>query len=122
MLDEHIKYIKMLRRAEAEAYKSLPSKLLPSSSAKQDLLIDDCSFSAPDGKILCDNGQIHLVYGRKYGLIGKNGAGKTTLLRALAKRMYIIYHITYVYITSPMYIIYHITYVYIYRIFHVSLK
>ena len=64
----------------------MPSKLLPSSSAKRDLLIDDCSFSAPDGKVLCDNGQIHLVYGRKYGLIGKNGAGKTTLLRAMAKR------------------------------------
>ena len=62
----------------------MPSKLL-SSSAKRDLLIDDCS-QALDGKVLCANGQIHLVYGRKYGLIGKNGAGKTTLLRAMAKR------------------------------------
>lgn len=36
------------------------------------------------GKCLLDGADLKLVYGRKYGLIGRNGIGKTTLLKHMA--------------------------------------
>jgi ATP-binding cassette subfamily F protein 3 len=36
------------------------------------------------GKILLEEADLRLVYGRKYGLIGRNGIGKTTLLKHMA--------------------------------------
>ncbi|KAJ1732593.1 ATP-binding cassette, regulator of translational elongation [Coemansia biformis] len=43
----------------------------------------DISFS---GKRILTNANLHLVYGRRYGLIGRNGIGKSTLLRNIAYR------------------------------------
>jgi ATP-binding cassette, subfamily F, member 3 len=36
------------------------------------------------GKLLLENADLRLVFGRRYGLVGKNGVGKTTLLRHMA--------------------------------------
>lgn len=36
------------------------------------------------GKLLLENAALRLVYGRRYGLVGRNGIGKTTLLRHMA--------------------------------------
>ncbi len=36
------------------------------------------------GQILLENAHLKLVFGRRYGLIGRNGIGKTTLLRHMA--------------------------------------
>lgn len=36
------------------------------------------------GRILLENADLRLVYGRRYGLIGRNGIGKTTLLKHMA--------------------------------------
>jgi len=36
-------------------------------------------------RVLIKGADINMVYGRRYGLIGRNGIGKTTLLRTLAK-------------------------------------
>ncbi|KAJ3424727.1 atp-binding cassette sub-family f member [Anaeramoeba flamelloides] len=38
------------------------------------------------GNILLRDGEFKIVYGRRYGLIGRNGVGKTTLLRYIARR------------------------------------
>uniref|UniRef100_A0A6B2KZ86 ABC transporter domain-containing protein n=1 Tax=Arcella intermedia TaxID=1963864 RepID=A0A6B2KZ86_9EUKA len=38
------------------------------------------------GKLLLSNATLNLVYGRKYGLVGRNGIGKTTLMRQLSLR------------------------------------
>ncbi|KAJ2341433.1 ATP-binding cassette, regulator of translational elongation, partial [Coemansia sp. RSA 2671] len=38
------------------------------------------------GKRILTNSNVHLVYGRRYGLIGRNGIGKSTLLRNIAHR------------------------------------
>ncbi|KAJ2612067.1 ATP-binding cassette, regulator of translational elongation [Coemansia sp. RSA 1365] len=43
----------------------------------------DISFS---GKRILTNANVHLIYGRRYGLIGRNGIGKSTLLRNIAYR------------------------------------
>lgn len=37
------------------------------------------------GQLLLEGADLRLVYGRRYGLIGKNGVGKTTLLKAMAR-------------------------------------
>ncbi|KAJ3219030.1 hypothetical protein HDU67_003020 [Dinochytrium kinnereticum] len=36
------------------------------------------------GKPIVKNADLHMTYGRRYGLVGKNGIGKSTLLRAIA--------------------------------------
>ncbi|KAJ3095632.1 hypothetical protein HDU97_006759 [Phlyctochytrium planicorne] len=36
------------------------------------------------GKKIVTNADLHMAYGRRYGLVGKNGIGKSTLLRAIA--------------------------------------
>jgi ATP-binding cassette subfamily F protein 3 len=36
------------------------------------------------GNLLLENADLRLVYGRRYGLIGRNGIGKTTLLKHMA--------------------------------------
>jgi ATP-binding cassette subfamily F protein 3 len=36
------------------------------------------------GNLLLENADLKIVFGRKYGLIGKNGIGKTTLLKHMA--------------------------------------
>ncbi|OMJ20084.1 putative ABC transporter ATP-binding protein [Smittium culicis] len=38
------------------------------------------------GKKILTNSELKLIFGRRYGLIGKNGVGKSTLLRNISKR------------------------------------
>eukprot|EP01134_Creolimax_fragrantissima_P002013 CFRG2013T1 len=38
------------------------------------------------GKVILQNAEVTLAYGRHYGLVGRNGIGKTTLLKAIAHR------------------------------------
>ncbi|CCH46823.1 ABC transporter ATP-binding protein ARB1 [Wickerhamomyces ciferrii] len=40
------------------------------------------------GKVLIQDSELELNYGRRYGLLGENGCGKSTLLNALAAREY----------------------------------
>lgn len=40
------------------------------------------------GKVLIQDSDLELNYGRRYGLLGANGCGKSTFLRALASREY----------------------------------
>ncbi len=71
---------------EEQAVRDLPSRLEGSASARNDLILDNVTIASPAGKVLLEGGQIKLVRGRKYGLIGRNGIGKTTMLRAMAQR------------------------------------
>jgi len=40
------------------------------------------------GKVLIQDSQVELNYGRRYGLLGANGCGKSTFLKAIAEREY----------------------------------
>jgi len=61
----------------------LSSQHLARTSSK-DINIEDCQLLAPDNTELLSNTTFKLVYGRRYGLLGRNGIGKSTLLRAIA--------------------------------------
>jgi ATPase subunit of ABC transporter with duplicated ATPase domains len=41
-------------------------------------------------RVLLTAADITLVYGRRYGLVGRNGLGKTTLLRMISR--YVVLH------------------------------
>lgn len=45
-----------------------------------DISVDDVTVGVP-GKQLVIGACLKLIYGHKYGLIGRNGIGKSTLLR-----------------------------------------
>ena len=45
-----------------------------------DISVEDVTVGVP-GKQLVIGAWLKLVYGHKYGLIGRNGIGKSTLLR-----------------------------------------
>eukprot|EP01043_Picozoa_sp_COSAG02_P025282 COSAG02_NODE_1414_length_12746_cov_3.904698_2_plen_193_part_00 len=49
----------------------------------RDVVVTDFSIAAPSMPLFV-GANLHLVAGRKYGLLGPNGRGKTTLLRFLA--------------------------------------
>ena len=52
-------------------------------------VLDAQSFTLPNpggGQPLLENAACRLVWGRRYGLIGRNGMGKSTLLKAMAAR------------------------------------
>lgn len=51
----------------------------------RDIMVADFSIAAPSMPLFV-GASLHLVAGRKYGLLGPNGRGKTTLLRFLAAR------------------------------------
>lgn len=38
------------------------------------------------GRKLIQESNVSLIFGRKYGLVGRNGTGKSTLLRAISAR------------------------------------
>ena len=40
------------------------------------------------GKVLIQDSQLELNYGRRYGLLGENGCGKSTFLKSLATKEY----------------------------------
>jgi len=50
-----------------------------------DLVLDNITLNYGDN-ILLQNTDIKLIYGHRYGLIGKNGIGKTSLMTAIARR------------------------------------
>eukprot|EP01126_Amoeba_proteus_P036945 TRINITY_DN3783_c0_g1_i5.p1 TRINITY_DN3783_c0_g1~~TRINITY_DN3783_c0_g1_i5.p1 ORF type:complete len:688 (-),score=125.05 TRINITY_DN3783_c0_g1_i5:226-2289(-) len=50
---------------------------------KNDILLKNFDVSIAGRKLLVDS-NLTLVFGRKYGLVGRNGFGKTTLFRALS--------------------------------------
>jgi len=57
----------------------------PSTAVGRDIKVEN--FSLAYGKVeLINNADITIVYGRKYGLIGRNGTGKTTFLKHVANR------------------------------------
>lgn len=46
-------------------------------------------------KVLLQNANLVMAFGRRYGFVGRNGMGKTTLLRAISKReLFIPSHVT----------------------------
>ena len=64
----------------------ISNMMLPDFSSgnnEKDIQVNNVSITF-GGKLLLDNADLRLVYGRRYGLIGKNGIGKTTLLRHMA--------------------------------------
>lgn len=56
-----------------------------SQERSRDIKIESYSLNY-HGRILIDNANIELNYGRRYGLIGANGSGKSTFLHSLAER------------------------------------
>src|SRR5689334_20564018 len=52
-----------------------------------DLIINDIQVKVPN-KTLIEKSELKIVYGRKYGLLGKNGTGKSTLLRHMSDRFF----------------------------------
>ena len=52
----------------------------------KNIIVEDFSLSI-EKKILFDNSELKIIYGNKYGLIGKNGIGKTTLLNHINKKI-----------------------------------
>lgn len=49
-----------------------------------DIMLDKIQIIV-GGRMLLEDSQLKLVYGRKYGLVGRNGIGKTCLMNALAR-------------------------------------
>jgi ATP-binding cassette subfamily F protein 2 len=58
---------------------------LSSREDSRDVQIDHLSLTLYGRELISDT-ELHLNYGRRYGLVGENGSGKSTLLAAIAKR------------------------------------
>ncbi|KAJ3195086.1 hypothetical protein HK101_001128 [Irineochytrium annulatum] len=52
-------------------------------SRSKDIKLENFDIAFAGKKIL-QNADLHMTFGRRYGLVGKNGIGKSTLLRAIA--------------------------------------
>ena len=63
---------------EAEAPKL--SVNMNATGKSMDVKVENVSVGVPGKQLIVDT-TLNLVYGRKYGLIGRNGIGKSTLLR-----------------------------------------
>lgn len=64
----------------------ISSMVLPDfsgNSREKDIQVNNFRITY-GGNILLDEADLRLVYGRRYGLIGRNGIGKTTLLKHMA--------------------------------------
>ncbi|KAH3677048.1 hypothetical protein WICMUC_001954 [Wickerhamomyces mucosus] len=59
--------------------------VLDSLATSRDIKLSSVSLLF-HGKVLCQDSELELNYGRRYGLLGENGCGKSTLLRAIAAR------------------------------------
>jgi ATPase subunit of ABC transporter with duplicated ATPase domains len=57
--------------------------ILNYTQMSKDIIIKDYKLTVP-GKILCQNSEVKLLYGKKYGIIGRNGIGKTTFLKDIS--------------------------------------
>ena len=70
---------------QEEVYEAEAPKLsvnMEATGKTMDISVNDVTIGVP-GKQLVINATLKLIYGRKYGLIGRNGIGKSTLLRSL---------------------------------------
>lgn len=56
---------------------------LTGTSREKDIHVNNFNITY-GGHILLEGADLRLVYGRRYGLIGRNGVGKTTLLKHMA--------------------------------------
>ena len=56
---------------------------LSGNSREKDIHVSNFNITF-GGNILLEGADLRLVYGRRYGLIGRNGVGKTTLLKHMA--------------------------------------
>ncbi|KAF0691937.1 Aste57867_16933 [Aphanomyces stellatus] len=87
---------KMAKKSEAELEKERQDeeedrawediRVLPDMSTdngEKDIHVDNVTMNFK-GQTILSNTALKLVFGRRYGLIGKNGAGKTTLLRFMS--------------------------------------
>ena len=66
----------------------ISTMLLPDfsgNSRDKDIQVNNITITY-GGSILLDGADLRIVYGRRYGLIGRNGVGKTTLLKHMARR------------------------------------
>ncbi|ETV66677.1 hypothetical protein, variant [Aphanomyces astaci] len=62
------------------------TRVLPDMSTdngEKDIHVDNVTMNFK-GQTILSNTSLKLIFGRRYGLIGKNGAGKTTLLRFMS--------------------------------------
>ena len=59
--------------------------VLSSLEASKDVKITSASLVF-HGKVLFNDTNLEVSYGRRYGLLGENGCGKSTLLKAIAAR------------------------------------
>ncbi|XP_070561680.1 ATP-binding cassette sub-family F member 3-like [Ptychodera flava] len=59
------------------------SRLDSAGGKSQDIRIEDFDIAFGD-KVLLTGANLNLVFGRRYGLVGRNGLGKTTMLRLLS--------------------------------------
>ena len=56
---------------------------LSGNSREKDIHVNNFTITF-GGQVLLEDASLRIVYGRRYGLIGRNGIGKTTLLRHMA--------------------------------------
>ena len=61
--------------------------VLASVSTSRDVKIISASLTF-HGRVLLNETDLELTFGRRYGLLGENGCGKSTLLKAIAAREY----------------------------------
>lgn len=80
----------MRRQREKQLAKRDQAFITPSRRSSDRSLVKDLHLTKFDismgSRVLITDGEITLLYGRRYGLVGRNGMGKTTLLRAIADR------------------------------------
>ena len=63
------------------SYMTLPD--LTGNNGEKDIHVHNFNITF-GGQLLLDTADLRIVYGRRYGLVGRNGIGKTTLLRHMA--------------------------------------
>lgn len=56
---------------------------LSGTNREKDIIVNNFNITY-GGQILLEGADLRVVYGRRYGLIGRNGIGKTTLLKHMA--------------------------------------
>ncbi|KAH3683153.1 hypothetical protein WICPIJ_005896 [Wickerhamomyces pijperi] len=61
--------------------------VLDSLATSRDIKLSSVSLLF-HGKVLVQDSELELNYGRRYGLLGENGCGKSTILKAIAAREY----------------------------------
>jgi ATP-binding cassette, subfamily F, member 2 len=84
LVDERVKKL-TLQEDKHGLSDRVTTGVLSSLEASRDVKITSASLVF-HGKVLFNDTNIEINYGRRYGLLGENGCGKSTLLKAIAKR------------------------------------